>query len=181
MYGLVNIALQDLITTRHGEDAWERVMAQAGVDAAGFVTTDAYPDEITYRLVGAASPLLGVPATELLERFGEHWVRYVRRTHFGSLMESAGGTVREFLEHLPHLHARVQLHFPALQPPVFRCEAASDGLVRLHYHSTRDGLAPFVVGLLRGVAEMVGQRVAVTHPVRRADGVDHDEFLIEVV
>jgi two-component system chemotaxis sensor kinase CheA len=34
------------------------------------------PDEVTYKLVGAASEVLGIPPNQVLEAFGEYWIIY---------------------------------------------------------------------------------------------------------
>jgi hypothetical protein len=71
MYGLVNKAVEDLITTKFGAQAWEDVAKKAGVDDIGFISMDPYPDEITYGLVSAAATILETSVDQLLEAFGE--------------------------------------------------------------------------------------------------------------
>ena len=65
MYGLVNRALQQLAVATKGEAAWDEIRRRAGVEDEVFMRMDAYPDEITYNLVGAASEVLATPAPEL--------------------------------------------------------------------------------------------------------------------
>ena len=55
MYGLVNKAIEDLAIAVGGKEAWGQIKEEAGVDLVAFVSMDAYPDELTYSLVGAAS------------------------------------------------------------------------------------------------------------------------------
>lgn len=179
MYGLVNKAIEDLIRQNHGSRTWERIRARAGVEDAVFVGMNAYPDRITYDLVGAASEELGIPSSELLEAFGEYWILYTAREGYGELLALGGATLEEFLLHLDELHTRVALTFPQLRPPSFRCTALKEGSLRLHYESERPGLAPMVVGLLRGLGRMFDTDVDVTHVVRREDGAHHDEFQLE--
>ena len=58
MYGLANKALEQLVTSRFGEEAWETVKRNAGVDVDVFVSMEAYPDDVTYKLVRSASEVL---------------------------------------------------------------------------------------------------------------------------
>ncbi len=74
MYGMVNRSIQDMVETQHGTEVWARVLEHAGVDIEVFVSSEGYPDEITYGLVAAASAVLGVPASRVLEDFGVHWI-----------------------------------------------------------------------------------------------------------
>ena len=74
MYGMVNKAIQDLVTFKFGEDKWMAVKRKAGVEIDSFISNDAYPDSLTYGLVGAASEVLGLSSDEILFAFGEFWV-----------------------------------------------------------------------------------------------------------
>lgn len=178
MYGLVNKAIESLIRSRYGDDHWLRIERGAGIEIPQFIGMDAYPDEVTYALVGAASAELAVPAAELLEALGEYWTRYTASEGYGELLGLGGSTFKEFLLNLHNLHTHVALSFPNLTPPSFWCTDVTDGSARLHYHSTRDGLAPMVVGLLRGLGTRFDTEVDVVHDRRREAGAAHDEFQV---
>jgi len=180
VYGLVNKALAELVEEEQGTEGWARVCARAGTDVDMFISTEQYPDSLTFDLVGAASEELRCPVARLLQRFGRHWVLFTGRKGYGLLMEQLGRSVTEFMLNLPGLHARVALLFPHLQPPTFRTEMERPGVIRVHYLSTREGFAPMVDGLLHGVGEMLGESVQVTQVADRATGAPHDEFLVEL-
>ena len=153
MYGLINKAVEGLVRSRFGEDAWARIRTRAGLPDEPFVSMEQYPDKSTYDLVAAASAELGAPAEAILEEFGRYWTVYTAEAGYGELMRSAGSTLPEFLRNLDQLHTRVQLSFPHLSPPSFAVQRErADGL-DLEYCSGRPGLAPLVVGLLRGLGE----------------------------
>lgn len=178
MYGMVNKALEDMVVEGFGEEGWERIKTEAGVDVDVFISNQGYPDAITYQLVAAASTVLNRPATELLEAFGVHWVVKTAREGYGDLMAANGRTLPEFLLNLPNFHARVSLIFPHLQPPRFVCTDVTDQSLRLHYYSHRAGLAPLVRGLLRGLSQMFDTLVRVEQEADRAAGAEHDIFRI---
>lgn len=178
MYGLVNKAVQDLVVTQFGADKWREIKQKAGVGVAAFVSMDPYPDQVTYGLVAAASEVLDLPPEKVLEAFGEYWTVYTAREGYGEMLSLAGKSFVEFLQNLDSLHARVGLSFPQLTPPSFRCSDVTDGSLRLHYYSSRRGLAPLVVGLIRGVGRLFDTSVEVALDKAREDGHDHDEFLV---
>jgi len=178
MYGLVNRAIEDMIRREHGDETWQRVKQRAGVDVDAFVSMQGYPDEVSYKLVGAASEVLGQPAARLLEAFGAHWTLYTAREGYGDLLRMGGSTFREFMLNLHALHTRVALSFPDLDPPSFWCTDVTDSSLRLHYQSKRQGLGPMVVGLVRGLGMMFGTDVSVETAATREAGADHDEFLV---
>lgn len=179
MYGLVNIAVQDLVTSRFGQDTWDTIKREAQVEDDMFLSMEAYPDDLTYRLVGAASTVLNVPAADLLDAFGEHWVKFTAAEGYGEFFRMGGATLPAFLQNLDRMHARVALSFPDLRPPFFRCTDVGERSLSLHYHSPREGLAPMVTGLLRGLGTLFATPVTVTHTERKDAGADHDVFLVE--
>lgn len=176
MYGMINGAIEEMVRMRHGDEAWARVRARAGVDVEVFMSTEAYPDDVTYRLVGAVSEELAAPMDDVLVAFGEHWITYTASEGYGGLLSATGSTLPEFLLDLPNFHARVAMIFPALQPPRFACSDVADDSLRLHYWTKRRGLAPFVVGLVRGLGRRFGTEVEVRLVESRDAGADHDVF-----
>lgn len=140
---------------------------------------DAYPDDVTHRLVKAASVVLGMSATEILQAFGEYWVLYTAKEGYGEMMDMAGDNLPDFLQNLDNLHARVGLSFPQLKPPSFQCADIQEDSLHLHYHSTRFGLAPMVKGLLKGLGERFQTKVDITQTSSREQGAEHDEFTID--
>lgn len=178
MYGLVNQALEEVIRERGGDAAWEEVRRRAAIEPVVFISNRGYPDELTYAMVGAASAVLSVPAEDLLIAFGEHWVLNTATRHYGSLLDAVGRDLRDFLRNLPNLHVRVSLVYPDLIPPRFRVVEEGPRFLRLAYSSHRAGLAPFVVGLLRGLARRFDEPVAIEQVTVRGPGVDEDVFVL---
>lgn len=178
MYGLVNQAIEDLIRKNHGDEVWDTIKRKAGVDIDAFVSMDAYPDAVSYDLVAAASEVLGTPADRLLEAFGEHWTLYTATKGYGELFRMGGSTFKGFMQNLHNLHTHVALSFPNLKPPSFWCTDVTDSSMNLHYQSTREGLGPMVVGLVRGLGRMFDTKVSITPTLTRADGAEHDVFLV---
>jgi hypothetical protein len=178
MYGLVNKGIEDLIVSRFGEPCWEAIKRQAGVDVDAFVSMEAYSDEVTYRLIGAASEVLGVPANSVIETFGEFWILFTAGEGYGPLLDMAGHDLASFIQRLDEMHTRVGVTLPKLQPPSFWCTDVATDSLRLHYHTQRTGLAPLVVGIIKGLGKRFGAHVDIIHVVRREDGADHDEFLV---
>ncbi len=177
MYGLVNKAVEDLVCTRFGEQAWEAIRARAGIGVDSFISMDPYPDEVTYKLVGAASEVLGLPPEAVLEAFGEFWIRYTAKEGYGEMFSMFGGSFKEFLHSLDALHTHIGLSFSQLRPPTFDCEDLGEGTYMLSYFSGREGLAPMMLGLIKGLAAVFGKEVEVRHVKGRAE-VGHDEFHI---
>jgi hypothetical protein len=178
MFGLVNKGLEDMVCSQYGEETWEEIKSKAEVEIEAFISLDAYPDDITYRLVDAASVVMNIPATDILEAFGRYWILFTATEGYGSLMEMAGDNLPEFLQNLDNLHARVGLSFPNLQPPSFLCSDLEAESLKLHYYSERPGLTPMVVGMLKGLGEKFSTDVDIQLTHSKAQGNDHEEVSI---
>ena len=74
MYGIVNQAIRDLVVDQFGIDKWSQIKELSGIHYDFFVSNEAYEDNITYELVGAASEVLQISSEQVLEAFGEYWV-----------------------------------------------------------------------------------------------------------
>ena len=175
MYGLVNKAVESLVRSQFGGETWEKIRAKAGVDTETFLSMEPYPDAVTYGLVVAASEVLGAPVPALLEAFGEYWTMYTAREGYGELLALFGSTLEEFLGNLDAMHTRVGMTFPKLRPPSFVLIDQGGGVFELEYHSSREGLAPMVVGLLKGLGKSFQQAITIEHTRARADA-GHDVF-----
>jgi guanylate cyclase soluble subunit beta len=151
MYGLINNSLKDMIQKQFGEEKWQEVMAASGVPEDSFLSMRRYDDEITYSLADAASRVLGAPVDACLEMFGQHWVLETASKSYGMLLDAAGQDMIGFLRNMNALHDRITSTFLDYVPPEFHVEELDSDYV-VHYISKRNGLTPFVTGLLKGLA-----------------------------
>ena len=180
MYGIVNQAIQGLVTENYGEEKWEEIKSKAEIEEDFFMSNEAYDDSVTYNLVGAASEVLGVSASEVLIAFGEYWILKTGMDNYGSLLSSGGDNIKEFLVNLPNFHSRVMLMYPNLTPPEFQVSNVEDNSMHVHYFSERQGLADFVTGLLQGLGKMFGKEISVEMIESRDKGSDHEVFLVNL-
>lgn len=179
MYGMVNRALQDMVSSRYGGATWQQVCQRVGVEDEFFLSNQPYPDELTYGLVTTTAEVTGWPVEELLVAFGEWWVLDTAAKGYGPLMAVTGRSLGEFLHNLDQLHTRVAMIYPQLRPPQLSCTDLTSHSLELHYVSSRAGLTNFVVGLVRGLAKRFGVAVHVELRASRARGADHDVFLVD--
>lgn len=179
MYGLVNKALKDLILHEYGDSVWDKVKKTANFYEDMFITMEPYPDQMTYDLVVATSKVLDVSPEKILEAFGEYWILYTAKEGYGELLTLAGKNLPEFLLNLDTMHSRVGLSFPYLNPPSFECSDQKDGSLILHYHSQRLGLAPMVIGLLKGLGKMFKVNLEIEQIAYREKGDDCDKFFLK--
>ena len=178
MYGMVTKAIGEMVIDRFGEDAWDEVKRKADVDVDVFISNDGYPDEMTYRLVGAASERLNMPVEDILIEFGRHWILNTAMEGYGPMIRAGGQTLPEFLEQLPNFHTRLSMILPHLSPPRFVCTDITEHSLNLHYHTHRPGFTPFVLGIMQGLSTLYATPLDVTLISSKVEGADHDIFHI---
>ncbi len=176
MYGLVNQAVQDYVTHAFGEAVWQQVRAKAGMQEDGFLPLEQYPDALTFALVGATCEATGRGGAELVEAIGVHWVAFTAQRGYGALLDQLGTTFPEALANLDAMHVRVALMMPNLKPPSFRVHDVKDRSLTLDYVSKRAGLAPMVIGLVKGLGHKYKLEPVVTLTKPREEGGDTDVF-----
>ncbi|MFT4543434.1 MAG: hypothetical protein ACI841_004666 [Planctomycetota bacterium] len=180
MYGLIHCSVRDLVAARYGEAAMQRVLADAGVTDEHFVTMQAYDDEITLGLIGAACETLDLDLADFLVDFGQYWVLETAVKHYGGVMIFGGRTLQTFLGNLDLMHMQVAATFTNLRQPSFEVESADDASISVIYKSERDGLTEFVRGLLLGLGQHFQQKVEISIVARKAEGAPHDIFRIDL-
>lgn len=181
MYGLINSALQSMIREKFGDDQWQQVLEASGVPEDSFLTMRSYDDKITYDLAYAAADVLGAPVAACLEMFGEYWILETASKSYGPLMDASGTTLVEFLGNLNALHDRITSTFLNYRPPEFRVETLENDRHLVHYLSEREGMVPFVIGLLKGLAQRFDSELAILNQedLETPEGV-HATFEITV-
>ena len=180
MYGLINNSLKTMILKEFGEEKWQQVLTVSGVPEDSFLSMRRYEDDITYDLAGAASEVLGAPVAACLEMFGEHWVLETASKSYGMLLDAAGEDMITFLGNMNALHDRITSTFLDYVPPEFMVEQQGETYL-IHYRSKRQGLTPFVVGLLKGLAIRFNadMRIVNQTEVEVAQG-EHTIFEVEI-
>jgi predicted hydrocarbon binding protein len=180
MYGIINQALKLHVCEKYGDNLWEQMQQQSGVESDQFISMQRYPDDTTYHLVQAGAQVLNVSQEQLIEEIGYFWVFYMGSGGYKELFTESGDDLLSFLQNLNYLHSRVKSILPALQPPKFECININDTEVLLHYYSSRDGLSPMVLGLVRGLSDWFEESTSIEQTKFKAHGDDHDEFKIQL-
>jgi hypothetical protein len=180
MYGMVNKGVQELVEAKGGLALWEKIRSTAGCPFSTFQELESYDDEVTYKLVGAVADELNIPPAAVLEAFGEYWIEFTATKGYGPLLALFGNSFFESILNLNILHERVGSIFPNLRPPRYEFENVTSTSLDLRYISTREGLAPMMIGLIKGLAKKTGTSVSIVHTPKSLD-CKHDVFHIALV
>nr|XP_020633925.1 guanylate cyclase soluble subunit beta-2-like [Pogona vitticeps] len=151
MYGFINTCLKSLVVEKYGEETWEKLRAQTGVQDT-FLTFEVYGDDITMQLIDKACKILDVPPDMVLKQFGEYFFEFCKRSGYDHMLRTLGGNLYEFIENLDALHSYLSLSYQEMNAPSFRVEKNEDGSMHLHYYSDRRGLCHIVPGIIGAAA-----------------------------
>jgi hypothetical protein len=179
MYGLIQKGLKDMVCRSMGDDVWSEICQTASCEDSDFEPLQSYPDSLTASLVAACATRMELAPEDVLRRFGRYWVAFTAQEGYGPILDLFGGDLRTCLRNLNRMHGHMGAMMPNLKPPRFVVEEEQDMLIKLRYYSSRQGLAPMVVGLIEGLSEKFGEPVVIKQ-LPRAQGVDHDEFEIDM-
>ncbi|XP_061490439.1 guanylate cyclase soluble subunit beta-2-like isoform X2 [Rhineura floridana] len=151
MYGFINTCLKSLVVEKYGEEIWEKLRVQTGVQDT-FLNFEVYRDEITMQLIDKACKMLDVPPDMVLKQFGEYFFEFCKRSGYDHMLRTLGGNLYEFIENLDALHSYLSLSYQEMNAPSFRVEKNEDGSMHLHYYSDRRGLCHIVPGIIGAAA-----------------------------
>jgi len=166
--GVIFNLLEGVVTEELGEDAWDEVLAQTGVDGA-YTALGTYPHEELFSLVNVAGPQLGMTTDETVRWFGRRALGMLAE-RYPQLFSPHASTTGFLLTLNNIIHPEVRKLYPGADVPVFDYRITEADRVVMGYHSAR-GLCSFGEGLIDGSAEHFGESAAVeqTSCVKRGD------------
>lgn len=178
MYGIINKAIQDLVTTNFGAEKWTAIIKRSSIEVDYFISNVPYDDAITYKLAIATADEMNLSIGDVLQAFGEWWILKTTKDKYGGLLKAGGNNLKEFLINLPSFHNNIMLLFPKLTPPEFKVSDLKENSIHIHYFSKREGLQEFVKGLLIGLGKMYECPTEILLIQSRSDGNDHEIFKV---
>uniref|UniRef100_A0A7E4V362 guanylate cyclase n=1 Tax=Panagrellus redivivus TaxID=6233 RepID=A0A7E4V362_PANRE len=134
---------------------WHAVLRMCGVDPEfEYESRTNYEDAEIVKIIHALATKLGITSDACFELFGEWVVEYAFENGWDNFLTCMADSLHEFLNNLNSMHFFIdRIAFATeMRGPVFKCESLTDGTLRLHYYSSRQGLYPMVNGLVKAAA-----------------------------
>lgn len=160
MKGVVFNLLEQVVVASQGDDAWDRLLADADLKGA-YSSLGSYPDREMLALVQSLATSLQVSEQEVLRWFGCAampllFQRYPRFFAAHTGVRSFVLSVNEFI------HPEVRKIYPGAEVPIFVFHEESDGGLLMEYRSPRK-LCALAQGFIEGAAGHYNEIVAVKH------------------
>jgi hypothetical protein len=157
--GIIFNLVEEVVTDRYGEDAWDSVLEAASLDGS-YTSVGSYPDDDLFRLVGAASEILALSADDIVRSLGEGAIPLLAE-RYPQFFEPHAST-RSFLLTLNDIiHPEVRKLYPGAVVPDFDFAVSEDGYLLLGYRSERQ-LCALAEGFILGAARHYGEAVTLT-------------------
>jgi hypothetical protein len=174
MKGVVFNLLEQLVTRDYGEDTWDALLDESGLDGV-YTSLGSYPDEDLLKLVGAAANALDMPADDVVVWLGRNALPLFA-VRYPQLFEPHDSTRPFVLTLNDIIHPEVRKLYPGADVPVFDFETRGELLV-MGYRSPRK-LCAFATGLLLGAADHYGEQLTIDQPIcmKRGD----DQCILEI-
>ncbi|CAH1781642.1 unnamed protein product [Owenia fusiformis] len=154
MYGYFNLIIKRFIIEKFGEEKWNNIINTSKC-AKSYDEFAVYDDEVTTKIIKAASNAVDIKRDALLEMVGEYYLDHIMNTGHEKMLRRLGGNLLAFLENLDSLHTYKLSDYPEMNAPSFRCQDDSkEDRITLHYYSFRRGLHPLCQGIIKSVAKM---------------------------
>ncbi len=153
MYGMVNEGIRSFIVKNYGEGKWREIAKLANLKDEDFILLQIYSDKLTYDLVGAICQVLEITPSQALEAYGRYWISFAAGAGYENLLLMFGSDFRSCLHNLNHMHEHMGAYMSGIVAPAFHVVEESASEIKVDYFSKREGLAPFVLGLLHGLLD----------------------------
>lgn len=146
MYGLILDGVIKTIVIHFGEEKWEEIQQKCGIHYTGFNAQQKYSETIVTRITRAVSDITGLSTKEIMNLYGEYFVKYMATRGYAPILRVLGRNMRDFLNGLDNLHEYLRFSYPTMKPPSFFCEKETRNGLILHYRSRRRGYLHYVKG-----------------------------------
>lgn len=160
MKGVVFNLLEAVVERRFGPDAWDELLAGAGLDGA-YASIASYDDAEFAVLLAGMEARLGLSRGAALRWFGESAMPLLKERY--PALFAPHNSSRGFVLSVNNvIHPEVRKTYAGAACPMFGFREEADGTVCVAYGSSRR-MCDLAEGFVRGAASLFCEEVEVTH------------------
>lgn len=175
MYGMIHRAIHDFMSEQLTQSELNSVRDRFHISPEDMVSSVVYSDAMTDALIQSAADAMGIGKAAMLEQLGRFWISFSAKGAYRHILDFTGKDLPSFIQGLDRMHQAVILAMPKADVPSFELIGQCKGELLVNYLSNRQGLEPFVVGLLHGLIARFGHRGTVEH---KTSQVASAQFLV---
>jgi len=160
MKGVVFNLLEEVVRRHHGEDLWDDLLDDAGLDGA-YTSLGSYADADIEALVAAAAGKLGLQREDVLRWFGQTAMPVLAEL-YPAFFEPHSSSRTFVLGVNSIIHAEVRKLYTGAECPHFNFRDDADGALLMDYRSSRR-MCALAQGFIEGAASHYGEAVDFRH------------------
>jgi len=173
MKGIVFNLLQEVVCKEYGDDTWDQLLDDAGLDGS-YTSLGSYADAEVVALVNAAAAALNLSAQDVLRWFGRRAMPLLAERY--PAFFSPHNEARSFILTLNNIiHPEVEKLYPGATTPVFDFESVEGDRLIVGYKSARK-LCALAEGFMAGAADHFHEQTEIEHPACMHHGADKCVF-----
>ncbi|GGK82465.1 hypothetical protein GCM10011405_32770 [Rufibacter glacialis] len=159
MHGSIFVLLKRYVESTYDYSTWRRLLEKVGVNHT-YQMQEMYPTDELFAIVHQASEDTGIPAYDLMERYGEFLVPDLLLV-YKKYIKAEWRTYEMLLNTEEAMHGAVKKEDGRTTPPKLLVTKQGENRLIIDYHSKRR-MAGVAVGIVRGIAKYYGEAEKVT-------------------
>lgn len=160
MKGIVFNLLEEVVTTRHGDAAWDALLDATSL-SGDYTSLGSYPDAEIEKLIAAGAGALKMSPAEVLRWFGREAMPLLAH-RYPAFFTEHHTTLPFVLSVNSIIHPEVRKLYAGAHCPHFRFQQMPDGALQMTYDSPRK-LCALAHGFIEGAAGHFGETADVEH------------------
>lgn len=176
MHGSIFVLLRRFVELNYDHSTWLKLLEAAGIAHDSYQMREFYPTREIYAIVEVASKATGVPAYDLMEKYGEFLVPDLLMM-YSKYIDPSWRTY-EMLENTEaSMHGAVRNDDNRADPPVLLVTRKGSKQLIVDYYSKRR-MSAVAVGIIKGIAKYYNESDKVT--VTPLSGPEEERVQISV-
>ena len=159
MHGLIFSELKKYVETKFSPQTWEKLLDNAGLKGQLYLSSAVYPDKDILALVTAACAMTNLPASTILEDFGD-FVAPDMVEQYKFLINPTWKLLDFLVNTEDTIHKIVRFH-QGVTPPRLVAQRPSEDTVTISYNSPRK-MCSLLKGIVKGSARYFREPVTIT-------------------
>ncbi len=160
MYGVIFHFLRNYVIEKHGGvETWRALLAANGRKFDNYNPITEYPDSEVIALAKTASEALNVPFAAVLEDFGAYTGKQLV-TFYSMYVKPDWKTFDVIKNAGSSIHGALHLYNSTRKPPHIETRQIAEDQLLIYYSSNRK-LCPVLKGIVRGLGQHYGEKLAI--------------------
>ncbi|WP_439882734.1 heme NO-binding domain-containing protein [Pontibacter sp. MBLB2868] len=159
MHGSIFVLLKRFVESSYDFSTWLKLLEACGIDHSPYEMNEMYPTSEIYCILDKATEKTGIPAIELMERYGEFMVPDLFMI-YNRYINPEWRTYQMLLHTEEAMHGAVRKEDSRASPPLLLVTKKGNKQLIVDYYSKRR-MAGVAIGIIKGIAKYYNESALV--------------------